>query len=242
MPSRSAHSTKRRSYVNQPGRAHEAGQAVGEAVLLVDLAVDIGLLAAVPGPGLAVVALGRLPVDHSSPERPAERDLLATGVQAAPTPRVVRVVGVGGDDEQVARALRPGAHDERGVARGPVGRCVVGGERHDVEPAAPLGRDVQLDAGRPAATMGVGIVGQWMSDAVQRIRSPHLVSSRTPPLDPCAPRRGGAGGVDRQPLPRRVAERSAVALDGVVAGDLVGHAGALLASGHRRKPPVTFWW
>jgi hypothetical protein len=56
-----------------PGGAHEAGIAIRESVVLVDQPVDIGLLATVRRPGLAVVAFRRRTHQHPAPEGSSER-------------------------------------------------------------------------------------------------------------------------------------------------------------------------
>ena len=62
-------------------------------------AQDIGFLARPDGAALAVVALGVRAHQHAAPEGAVEAHLVPAGVQAAPAPVVVGVVGVGGDDE-----------------------------------------------------------------------------------------------------------------------------------------------
>ncbi len=122
-------------------------------------------------------------------------------------------------------AVVAGSHDEAGVRRRPVDGRSVGAQRHQVEPAAPLGGHREGDRRRPPAAAAVGVRRGRVLGPGQPFRRPDLLAVRAPPLDHA--RRtstGRARDVQRQLLAGAVAELARVAFDGVVVGDVVGHA------------------
>jgi len=144
------------TFVGVPAsRTHVARIAMLVAEALIHRAIDIGLLAEEHRWALAIVAFGVRSHQHAAPKWAIERDPMTAGVKTAPTPVVVRVVGVSGDHEQ--RRASAGrfrcAQNERGMPDGAIVRCAMSAQRDQVHAAAPIGTDRNVDRIRPAAAI-----------------------------------------------------------------------------------------
>ena len=205
------------------------------AIPLVDVAVDVRLLARPARAGLAIVAIGLRSHQHPAPERPLERDLMAAGVETPPTPVVVGVPRVRGEHEQHAASSARGPHHETGVPD-PTIRWRIGHRQfHQVEPAPPAGIDRDLDADIPLAAVRIGGHRGRLLGADQIVRRPDRLELHAPaPNGDIEPGRWGRHA-QADGLTRRMTELLAVPLDRVVVRDGVGHRHCLPRGGGRRR-------
>ena len=196
------------------------------AVRLEDRPVDVGFLAPADRAGLAIVTLDVGAGQHPASERTGMRHGVAAGVEAAASPGVVGVPGVGVEHVQrpgSSRIIRPAAHDETGVGDIPSDGGVLGGEGDEVKAGLPLVADRELDRRRPTTTGGVGV--RWRCDvgALDAGGVPARFACRSPSFDGDVEACGAGGDVQRRRVAGPVAEPTGVPLDVVVEGLVVSH-------------------
>ena len=152
-----------------PQRVVVVGQVALEAqVLDLALRLDAGDAAVVVG-----LERRRRPAHVAPLDRAGEGDLGRAAVEAGPAPLVVRVVGVGGEDEDGGRrGGRLGSDDEERLRVGALPGGPVGQERDLVEARGPRGIDGEGERDRPVATDGVGVVGDRVLGATDALTPP----------------------------------------------------------------------
>ena len=213
------------SCMTEPARrADGRGIAMLGSIPLEDRPIDVRFLSPAARPSLAIVTVDLWTTQHPARERTRMRHLVAARVEAAPTPRVVCMPGVGVEHvERACLIVRIAPHHEAGVGHVASGQRVMGGKCDEVKPRPPARGDRERDADRPSTPLRIGIGRCFEVRARNAGRTPHELAGCAPALDAHVVSSAACRDMQRDAITVPVAEPPAVPLDVVVERLVVGH-------------------